>query len=108
MVLVRVGQHTWTSVPWTWKEIPYKWCDVPIFQEIADGGGGGPDTSGIGTDYLKGYKKLDKKKKERVIELICYAYGVDYKEKKTIKNIKVEAKDIKMLAEQILVKVKVI
>ena len=41
-------------------------------------------------------------KKKRLIKLICKVKGKIYKETKETKNIKITAKDIKILAEKVL------
>lgn len=51
--------------------------------------------------YRQNYDKLDQKKKERVIELICTVNGIEYKESKTIHEIDVTVDDLEFLVESV-------
>ena len=77
---------------------PYTWDDVALVEEaievIQQGGGG------IIEDDMSWIKDQDKKK--RLIKLICKVQGRTYKETKETKNIKITAKDIKLLVEKVL------
>ena len=77
---------------------PYTWDDVAIIKEVVEviqqGGGG------IIEDDMSWIKDQDKKK--RLIKLICKVQGRTYKETKETKNIKITAKDIKLLVEKVL------
>ena len=77
---------------------PYTWDDVALIKvvvEIIQQGGGG-----IIEDDMSWIKDQDKKK--RLIKLICKVQGRTYKETKETKNIKITAKDIKLLVEKVL------
>mgnify|MGYP003112288790 CR=1 FL=1 len=77
---------------------PYTWDDVALVKEVVEviqqGGGG------IIEDDMSWIKDQDKKK--RLIKLICKVQGRTYKETKETKNIKITAKDIKLLVEKVL------
>ena len=77
---------------------PYTWDDVALIKEVVEviqqGGGG------IIEDDMSWIKDQDKKK--RLIKLICKVQGRTYKETKETKNIKITAKDIKLLVEKVL------
>ena len=77
---------------------PYTWDDVALVKEVVEviqqGGGG------IIEDDMSWIKDQDKKK--RLIKLICKIQGKTYKETKETQDIKITAKDIKLLAEKVL------
>ena len=77
---------------------PYTWDDVALIKEVVEviqqGGGG------IIEDDMSWIKDQDKK--NRLIKLICKVQGRTYKETKETKNIKITAKDIKLLVEKVL------
>ena len=72
---------------------PYTWDDVALVK-AAVGGGGDMDEMP--------WTKWEDEKKKRLIKLICKVQGRTYKETKEIKEIKITAKDIKLLAEKVL------
>ena len=73
---------------------PYTWDDVALVQEAIGGGG-------VITDDMP-WTKWEDDKKKRLVKLICKVQGKTYKETKETQNIKITAKDIKLLAEKIL------
>ena len=76
---------------------PYTWDDVALIKEVVEvvhqGGG-------VIEDDMPWMKNQDKKK--RLIKLICKIQGKTYKETKETQDIKITAKDIKLLAEKVL------
>jgi len=76
-------------------KFPYTWNDVALVEEVVEALGGG-----IIEDDMPWMKDQDKKK--RLIKLICKVQGRTYKETKESQDIKITAKDIKLLAEKIL------
>ena len=75
---------------------PYTWDDVALV-EAAIGVGGG----GVMAEDMP-WTKWEDDKKKRLIKLICKVQGKTYKETKETKDIKITAKDIKILAEKVL------
>ena len=75
---------------------PYTWNDVALV-EAAIGVGGG----GVMAEDMP-WTKWEDDKKKRLIKLICKVQGKTYKETKETKDIKITAKDIKILAEKVL------
>tara|TARA_R110001592_G_C13177517_1_gene750474 strand:- start:36 stop:389 length:354 start_codon:yes stop_codon:yes gene_type:complete len=73
--------------------VPYTWDDVALIK-AALGGGGDMDEMP--------WTKWEDDKKKRLIKLICKVKGKTYKETKTTQDIKITAKDIKLLAEKVL------
>ena len=73
---------------------PYTWDDVALVESALGGGG-------VIADDMPWMKWEDNKKKH-LIKLICKVQGKTYKETKETKNIKITAKDIKLLAEKVL------
>ena len=73
-------------------KFPYTWDDVSLVEEIISIYPGGEE------EWL--IRNPDKKK--RLIKLILKCQGKTYKETKEIQNIKITAKDIKILAEKVL------
>ena len=76
-------------------KFPYTWNDVALVEEVVEALGGG-----IIEDDMPWMKDQDKKK--RLIKLICKVQGRTYKETKESQDIKITAKDIKLLAEKVL------
>ena len=76
-------------------KFPYTWNDVALVEEVVEALGGG-----IIEDDMPWMKDQDKKK--RLIKLICKVQGRTYKETKEPQDIKITAKDIKLLAEKVL------
>ncbi len=74
---------------------PFTWDDVALVKEVVETLGGG-----IIEDDMPWMKDQDKKK--RLIKLICKVQGRTYKETKESQDIKITAKDIKLLAEKVL------
>ena len=75
---------------------PYTWDDVALV-EAAIGVGGG----GVMAEDMP-WTKWEDDKKKRLIKLICKVQGKTYKETKETKDIKITAKDIKILTEKVL------
>ena len=75
---------------------PYTWNDVALVEEVVEALGGG----GVIEDDMPWVKDQDKKK--RLIKLILKCQGKTYRETKEVQDIKITAKDIKLLAEKVL------
>ena len=98
------GTHPikWEDADFAWDLAPtdtdsdrYTWDDVTLVIE-AIGGGGDMDEM-----PWTQWGEEDEKKK-RLIKLICKVQGRTYKETKETQDIKITAKDIKILAEKVL------
>ena len=76
---------------------PYTWDDVQLVEEVVETVHQG---GGVIEDDMPWVKDQDKKK--RLIKLICKVQGRTYKETKETQDIKITAKDIKLLAEKVL------
>ena len=91
------ADFAWDLAPTDIEEDRYTWDDVTLVEEIVEvihqGGG-------VMEDDMPWMKDQDKKK--RLIKLILKCQGKTYEETKEIKNIKITAKDIKLLAEKVL------
>ena len=74
-------------------KFPYTWDDVALVEEALGGGGDMEEMP---------WTKWGDEKKKRLIKLICKVQGKTYKETKETKEIKITAKDIKLLAEKVL------
>ena len=48
------------------------------------------------------WTKWEDDKKEKLVKLICKVEGKTYKQTKQVKDIKITAKDIRLLAERVL------
>ena len=77
-------------------KFPYTWNDVALVEEVVEALGGG----GVIEDDMPWMKDQDKKK--RLIKLILKCQGKTYRETKEVQDIKITAKDIKLLAEKVL------
>ena len=97
----------WEDADFKWELAPttagvdrYTWDEVllveEIAEEIADGAGAGAEEIAWNVD------QLDPEKKKRFIKLICKVKGKTIKQTKEIKNYKIKATDIKLLAEKVL------
>ena len=82
----------WDKAPTT--GTPYTWDEVILVEEAVGGGG-------VMAEDMP-WTKWEDEKKKRLIKLICKVQGKTYKETKETQNIKITAKDIKLLAEKIL------
>ena len=87
---------TWNNANFTWNNNPYTWNEVVLAEE-AIGGGGSLSDSMPWTKW-----ESDDERKKKLIKLICKVQGKTYKETKETKNIKITAKDIKLLVEKVL------
>jgi|688.fasta_scaffold185291_2 hypothetical protein len=78
-----------------WDNNPYVWEDVAVLIEVLDQiGAAGP---------VEAYKKLDKRKKKRLITLIANVRGEEFKEEKYIQeDIDVIIKDIEIVTKEVL------
>ena len=89
----------WEDANFSWSRNSYTWDDVQLVEEVVeavDKGGGGVMEEDMP------WAKWEDDKKKRLIKLICKVQGRTYKETKETKNIKITAKDIKLLAEKVL------
>jgi hypothetical protein len=93
----------WEDADFKWELAPtdtdanrYTWDDVALVEEVVEALGGG----GVIEDDMPWMKDQDKKK--RLIKLILKCQGKTYRETKEVQDIKITAKDIKLLAEKVL------
>ena len=89
----------WEDANFSWSRNSYTWDDVQLVVEVVeavDKGGGGVMEEDMP------WAKWEDDKKKRLIKLICKVQGRTYKETKETRNIKITAKDIKLLAEKVL------
>ena len=84
----------WELAPTDSTQSRYTWDDVTLAEEVVSGGG-------VMADDMS-WTKWEDEKKKRLIKLICKVQGRTYKETKETKEIKITAKDIKLLAEKVL------
>ena len=85
---------TWDNANFKWNDNPHTWDEVLLVIEAVGGGG-------VMAEDMPWTQFKDEKKK-RLIKLICKVQGKTYKETKETKDIKITAKDIKILAEKVL------
>ena len=98
-----VGDKTpikWEDADFAWELAPtdtdadrYTWDDVVLVEEAVGGGGDMEEMP---------WTKWEDEKKKRLIKLICKVQGRTYKKTKETQDIKITAKDIKILAEKVL------
>ena len=98
-----VGDKTpikWEDADFAWELAPtdtdknrYTWDDVALVKEAVGGGGDMEEMP---------WTKWEDDKKKRLIKLICKVKGKTYRETKEVQDIKITAKDIKLLAEKVL------
>ena len=81
---------TWDTANFTWEEKQIIW----ELGALMEGGG----------DFLEEVYKYDAEKKKRLIKLTLKVYGATITEskKREIKQYKIKAKDIKIVAEKVL------
>ena len=84
----------WELAPTDSTQSRYTWDDVTLAEEVVSGGG-------VMADDMS-WTKWEDEKKKRLIKLILKCQGKTYKETKETKEIKITAKDIKLLAEKVL------
>ena len=84
----------WELAPTEGEKPRYTWDDVVLVEEVVRGGGDMVDDMP--------WTKWEDDKKKRLIKLICKVKGRTYKETKEVQDIKITAKDIKLLAEKVL------
>ena len=84
----------WELAPTDSTQSRYTWDDVALVEEAVGGGG-------VMADDMP-WTKWEDEKKKRLIKLICKVQGKTYKETKETREIKITAKDIKLLAEKVL------
>jgi len=92
----------WEDADFIWDKAPtigtpYTWDDVQLVEEVVEAVHQG---GGVIEDDMPWMKDQDKKK--RIIKLVLKCQGKTYKETKETQNIKITAKDIKLLAEKVL------
>ena len=84
----------WEAAPTDPTKVRYTWSEVILVEEALGGGG-------VMAEDMP-WTKWEDEKKKRLIKLICKVQGRTYKETKETQNIKITAKDIKLLAEKVL------
>ena len=84
----------WNISPTDTTKTRYTWNDVALVEEAIGGGG-------VMVDDMP-WGKWEDDKKEKLIKLICKVKGKTYKQTKQVKDIKITAKDIRLLAEKVL------
>ena len=97
---------TWGQANFSWGNNPYTWDDV-VLAKAALGGGGGVMADDMPWTKIEEQEQLIREvweddKKEKLIKLICKVKGKTYKQTKPFKDIKITAKDIRLLAEKVL------
>ena len=85
---------TWGQANFSWSNNSFTWDDIALV-EAALGGGG------VMADDMP-WTKWEDDKKEKLVKLICKVKGKTYKQTKQVKDIKITAKDIRLLAERVL------
>ena len=85
---------TWGQANFSWSNNSFTWDDVVLVKAALGGGG-------VMADDMP-WTKWEDDKKEKLIKLICKVKGKTYKQTKPIKDIKITAKDIRLLAEKVL------
>ena len=85
---------TWGQANFSWSNNSFTWDDVVLVKAALGGGG-------IMTDDMP-WTKWEDDKKEKLVKLICKVKGKTYKQTKQVKDIKITAKDIRLLAERVL------
>ena len=91
----------WDKADFTWDNNPHKWDLAELIEEIVSvpGPGGIP----------RKLEELPKETKKKFIRLIMEYKGIKvYDEKKEVKNIKIYANDVKLIAEEIKRNVQII
>ena len=84
----------WNLAPTDTSKSRYTWDDVVLVEEALGGGG-------VMEDDMP-WTKWEDEKKKRLIKLICKVKGRTYKETKEVQEIKISAKDVRLLAEKVL------
>ena len=84
---------TWGQANFSWSNNSFTWDEVALAEEAYGGG--------IMTDDMP-WTKWEDDKKEKLVKLICKVKGKTYKQTKQVKDIKITAKDIRLLAERVL------
>lgn len=85
---------SWGQANVSWNNNSFTWGEVALV-EAALGGGG------ILADDMP-WTKWEGDKKEKLVKLICKVKNKTYKQTKQIKDIKITAKDIRLLAKKVL------
>ena len=85
---------TWGQANFSWSNNSFTWDDVVLVKAALGGGG-------VMADDMP-WTKWEDDKKEKLIKLICKVKGKTYKQTKQVKDIKITAKDIRLLAEKVL------
>jgi hypothetical protein len=83
---------TWGQANFSWNNNSFTWGDIALVEEALGGG----DMSEMP------WTKWEDDKKEKLVKLICKVKGKTYKQTKQVKDIKITAKDIRLLAERVL------
>ena len=83
---------TWGQANFSWSNNSFTWGDIALVEEALGGG----DMSEMP------WTKWEDDKKEKLVKLICKVKGKTYKQTKQVKDIKITAKDIRLLAERVL------
>ena len=83
-----MSEYKYNELDENWDSTEEYWIvAIPVLEEI----------EGTGLDYYAAYKKLDEKKKQKIIKLILYINDVKIIETKQINDYKVSADDINLV-----------
>ena len=85
---------SWGQANVSWNNNSFTWDEVALVKAALGGGG-------IMADDMP-WTKWENDKKEKLVKLICKVKDKTYKQTKQIKDIKITAKDIRLLAKKVL------
>ena len=86
---------TWNTADFTWNNNTFTWDEVQLVEEIVKiARAGGEDE----------WNQWEKNKKDKLVKLILKVHGntITESKKREIKQYKIKAKDIKIVAEKVL------
>ena len=93
-----VTKIKWNEANFLWNSNPYTWDEVQLVQEIEQE----LDGDSSETNIAKIVDELPKEKKEKLIHLVMRKKGIKvYDKMKTIKNVAITAKDVKLLIKDV-------
>ncbi len=98
--------YRWGNCNVLWKDADWKWSECQLVAEIIAVQTGVDATTLIPpwldepwNPYRAGEE--EKKKRKRLVELICKVKGIKYNEKKELKDFKVTVEDIKLVVKAV-------